>query len=932
MATIQVTTTSDSGVGSLRDAVAKAQSGDKINFTLPANSTITLTSGEIAIPEAKNLTIDGTGVSNLTISGNNTFRIFNLKSNASTANQFYLKNLTLINGLAPAETPTSNGSPTDTSERGGAILLGSASTLTLDTVTFNDNNAPRGGGAIYSTSSAQLTVLSSKFNRNNGQGKNEERAGGAITFRGPNELIVRNSIFTANKGVNGGAINSVHGKLTLDSCQFIDNISDGVYDPQQKFANPDAMTIRGYGGAVYADRGHESTLENTGYIRIYRSIFQGNQGEGSGGAAYLFSVPGDEITVDSSTFQNNEVEPLNLKSGATLPTGVTLSPGNGGALSQVSNATLGANAGFSLTNSTFVNNKATNQGGGLWKNVSPATIINNTIVGNRAENLTNSTDNTEIGGGLMLYGQATVTNNTIANNFANWWGGGLAADTDTGVTVNNTIFSNNVGNRGGAAIKSGAHTNRLMLNGQNNIQFPNRTSASTDFLAVKGIRVIDPKLGSLQSNGGATQTMAVLPGSPAIDTGANLGALARDQRGVTRPTDGDGNGTFIRDIGAFEFSTDTTRPEVEATLETTNLADGTMTPINYGQTSVGTSITKTLTISNTGTGILALGGLQIPTGFSILGTLPSSITPNTQASVSLKFNALTSGLFGGIVILTTNDSNENPFSFAIKGSVSGVINGTAGADSISGLVTDERISGLDGNDTLQSNAGNDTVFGGNGNDVISSGVGLNSLGGGAGDDSYTLTNPLDVITEGANSSAGGIDVVNVAASYVLPTNVDNLILQSTGNFSGIGNSIRNILTGNSGNNLLIGGDGNDNLRGMDGNDTLNGGNSNDQITGGNGNDQIIYTNMLEAGDIINDFVAGQDKIDLDVLLTSIGYSGSNPIGDGYVRIISTTLAGITATSIQIDRDGIAGVLLPTPFITCASISASSINNSSNFIF
>lgn len=59
--------------------------------------------------------------------------------------------------------------------------------------------------------------------------------------------------------------------------------------------------------------------------------------------------------------------------------------------------------------------------------------------------------------------------------------------------------------------------------------------------------VADPKLGPLADNGGPTLTMALLPGSPAIDAGSAVGAPATDQRGVARPQ---GPGV---DIGAFEL-------------------------------------------------------------------------------------------------------------------------------------------------------------------------------------------------------------------------------------------------------------------------------------------------------------------------------------------------------------------------------------------
>jgi hypothetical protein len=68
---------------------------------------------------------------------------------------------------------------------------------------------------------------------------------------------------------------------------------------------------------------------------------------------------------------------------------------------------------------------------------------------------------------------------------------------------------------------------------------------------------LDPLLGPLQNNGGPVPTIALLPGSPALDHGTNFG-LATDLRGRARPCDLDnvpnvvnGNGT---DIGAYELN------------------------------------------------------------------------------------------------------------------------------------------------------------------------------------------------------------------------------------------------------------------------------------------------------------------------------------------------------------------------------------------
>src|SRR6266404_5567953 len=83
-ATITVTSTGDSGAGTLRQAILDANSGDTINFSLAANSTITLTTAELLIN--KSLTISGPGANLLTVrrgTGDTpNFRIFHIASGA----------------------------------------------------------------------------------------------------------------------------------------------------------------------------------------------------------------------------------------------------------------------------------------------------------------------------------------------------------------------------------------------------------------------------------------------------------------------------------------------------------------------------------------------------------------------------------------------------------------------------------------------------------------------------------------------------------------------------------------------------------------------------------------------------------------------------------------------------------------------------------
>ena len=74
------------------------------------------------------------------------------------------------------------------------------------------------------------------------------------------------------------------------------------------------------------------------------------------------------------------------------------------------------------------------------------------------------------------------------------------------------------------------------------------SDGSCAFTNVGSLNSTDPRLGLLANNGGPTLTMALLPGSPAIDAGDNASAPPTDQRGIPRPV-----GAFA-DIGAYEFT------------------------------------------------------------------------------------------------------------------------------------------------------------------------------------------------------------------------------------------------------------------------------------------------------------------------------------------------------------------------------------------
>lgn len=114
--------------------------------------------------------------------------------------------------------------------------------------------------------------------------------------------------------------------------------------------------------------------------------------------------------------------------------------------------------------------------------------------------------------------------------------------------------------------------------------------------------------------------------------------------------------------------------------------------------------------------------------------------------------------------------------------------------------------GLAGNDTLQATSDAQAT-----------------LRGGLGDDLYRTTSRFVVEITG-----GGIDTVETkSATYVLPTDVENLTGLYERGFQGKGNALNNVIVGSTGKDTLLGGYGNDSVYGGAGNDRLEGGKGND---------------------------------------------------------------------------------------------------------
>jgi len=222
LSTYHVMNNADDGTGSLRAAIVAANAhlgADKIVFDASlSGQAIALTSGELLITD--DLTINGLGASNLTVSGNNSSRVCEV---AATAN-VTLSGLTITGGRAVS---------------GGGIL--NYGTLTVRASTLSDNvaffcrrwhcqlrtvtvrgstlsgsSATSGGGGIYNEGT--LTVNGSTLSGNSGS----DLGGGIYNYVGM--VTVNNSTLSGNSAsYSGGGIENDFGTLTVSGSTLSGN-------------------------------------------------------------------------------------------------------------------------------------------------------------------------------------------------------------------------------------------------------------------------------------------------------------------------------------------------------------------------------------------------------------------------------------------------------------------------------------------------------------------------------------------------------------------------------------------------------------------------------------------------------------------------------------------------------------------------------------
>ncbi len=125
------------------------------------------------------------------------------------------------------------------------------------------------------------------------------------------------------------------------------------------------------------------------------------------------------------------------------------------------------------------------------------------------------------------------------------------------------------------------------------------------------------------------------------------------------------------DENPFDFPisctvTATPVPEIEVRDGVTDIPDGTLTPVDFGSTTQTVPISRIFTVNNVGSADLTLANLTLPTGFSLIGTLPAFVPASGSETFEVQCDANTVNTFSGTLQFDTNDADENPFDFPIR--------------------------------------------------------------------------------------------------------------------------------------------------------------------------------------------------------------------------------------------------------------------------
>jgi hypothetical protein len=184
-------------------------------------------------------------------------------------------------------------------------------------------------------------------------------------------------------------------------------------------------------------------------------------------------------------------------------------------------------------------------------------VVNTTIAGNTAVSRADRPGTESgVGAGVDARGATpstlTIVNSTIAGNFASKGGSGISVSQGyppfiIGIPLAQRVLLRNTIVAGNTDAAGSADCARLGVVVFRSAGHNLASDSSCPFRLPSDLPGTNPRLGPLANNGGPTDTLALLPGSPAINAGGSADCPATDQRGVPRPPG-------HCDIGAFQLA------------------------------------------------------------------------------------------------------------------------------------------------------------------------------------------------------------------------------------------------------------------------------------------------------------------------------------------------------------------------------------------
>ena len=376
-----------------------------------------------------------------------------------------------------------NEANANTNTAGSLILFGlptsPPSTITLDrTLVLSEKAGPElitGPGASYLTISGNTAVGVFQVDSNA-----NATIGGLTITKGQAET-------------NGGGIDNL-GTLTLDSCSITNNTALGLFTTAESFAG-------GQGGGI----------DNQGTLTISGGTIASNTAGALRGRDRQRWDPVDPRRHDRE--QSRQRPHRRFRRHGLLrrrPGRRHLQPDSAHDHRQYHREQLGF------------------QRRCRPRNAGMATMTDCTIVGN--------TTIWDVGGGLNNTGTVLVTNCTIADNSAFYDGGGVSNSGTA--TMNNTIVALNTLFPSGTANDTGATTSKVTSASANNLIGTGGSGGLSNGVNGNQVGVANPGLGPLANNGGPTQTMALLAGSPAIEHGSSRSTPPRPPTSAAPETRG----------------------------------------------------------------------------------------------------------------------------------------------------------------------------------------------------------------------------------------------------------------------------------------------------------------------------------------------------------------------------------------------------------